>query len=97
LWVEIAKHSSVELSRNDLRNMTYLQNVLKESKFATPKLLIYRQLLNPIALRLYPSIPVNTCIAVKTTVLLIGGGLDRKSLVLIPKGSAVAYSVYSMH
>lgn len=27
----------------------------------------------------------------------MGGGPDRKSPVLVPKGSAVAFSVYSMH
>jgi len=48
-------------------------------------------------LRLYPSVPVNTRTAIKTTVLPTGGGPDRKSPVLIPKGSAVAHSVYSMH
>ena len=40
---------------------------------------------------------MNTRTATKTTVLPTGGGPDRKSPVLIPKGSAVAYSVYSMH
>ncbi|KAF9696347.1 hypothetical protein EKO04_005637 [Ascochyta lentis] len=48
-------------------------------------------------LRLYPSVPVNTRTATRTTVLPTGGGPDRKSPVLIPKGSAVAFSVYSMH
>jgi cytochrome P450 len=48
-------------------------------------------------LRLYPSVPVNTRTTVRTTVLPTGGGADRKSPVLIPKGSAVAFSVYSMH
>jgi cytochrome P450 len=33
----------------------------------------------------------------KTTVLPTGGGPDRKSPVLVPKGTAVAYSVYTMH
>lgn len=41
--------------------------------------------------------PVNTRTAAKTTVLPTGGGPDRKSPVLIPAGSAVAYSVYTLH
>lgn len=41
LRAEIANHSSAELSRNDLRNMPYLQNILKESKFVVRKLLIH--------------------------------------------------------
>ncbi|KAF2022511.1 cytochrome P450, partial [Setomelanomma holmii] len=49
------------------------------------------------ALRLYPSVPVNTRTATRTSVLPTGGGPDRKSPVLIPKGSAVSFSVYSMH
>jgi hypothetical protein len=49
------------------------------------------------ALWLYPLVLVNTCIALRTTVLPIGGGLDRKSLVLIPKGTAMAFSVYTLH
>jgi cytochrome P450 len=54
-------------------------------------------LLTDTALRLYPSVPVNTRTTVRTTVLPTGGGPDRKSPVLVPKGSAVAFSVYSMH
>jgi cytochrome P450 len=54
-------------------------------------------LMNLSALRLYPSVPVNTRSAMRTTILPTGGGPDRKSPVLIPKGSAVAFSVYSMH
>jgi cytochrome P450 len=49
------------------------------------------------ALRLYPSVSVNTRTAIRTTVLPTGGGPDRQSPVLVPKGSAIAYSVYSMH
>ncbi|PVH94679.1 cytochrome P450 alkane hydroxylase [Periconia macrospinosa] len=48
-------------------------------------------------LRLYPSLPVNTRTAIRTTVLPVGGGPDGTSPVLIPKGSALAFSVYSMH
>jgi hypothetical protein len=49
------------------------------------------------ALWLYPLVLVNTCTALRTTVLSTSGGLDRKSLVLIPKGTAVAFSVYTLH
>ncbi|KAE9984990.1 hypothetical protein EG328_007980 [Venturia inaequalis] len=48
-------------------------------------------------LRLYPSVPVNTRTAINNTILPTGGGPDRKSPVFVPKGSAIAYSVYSMH
>ncbi|KAI1818133.1 cytochrome P450 alkane hydroxylase [Poronia punctata] len=68
-----------ELTRTDLRNMHYLQNILKET------------------LRLYPSVPVNTRTSTKHTVLPTGGGPDRTAPVLIPKGTAVAYSVYTLH
>jgi hypothetical protein len=54
-------------------------------------------LLKLVALRLYPSVPVNTRTTIRTTVLPTGGGPDRDSPVLVPKGSAVAFSVYSMH
>lgn len=49
------------------------------------------------ALRLYPALPVNTRTSAETTILPTGGGPDRKSPVLIPKGTAVAFSVYTLH
>ena len=50
-----------------------------------------------VALRLYPSVPVNSRTATKDTILPVGGGPDLQSPVLIPKGAAVAYSLYAMH
>ncbi|ESZ89963.1 cytochrome P450 alkane hydroxylase [Sclerotinia borealis F-4128] len=70
---------ATDLNRTELRNMKYLQNVLKET------------------LRLYPSVPVNTRTALKNTVLPMGGGPDRNSPIFIKKGTAVAFSVYTMH
>ena len=49
------------------------------------------------ALRLYPSVPVNNRVALKTTTLPTGGGPDRLSPVLVRRGEVVAYSVYALH
>ncbi|SMQ53680.1 unnamed protein product [Zymoseptoria tritici ST99CH_3D7] len=48
-------------------------------------------------LRLYPSVPINSRTASRTTTLPTGGGPDRTSPILIRKGQAVAYSPYIMH
>lgn len=93
----VSQDRGSELNRTDLRNMKYLQNVLKESRYCCEPSSIISIHIHHLALRLYPSVPVNTRTALKTTVLPTGGGPDRRSPVLIPKGSAVAYSVYTMH
>ncbi|KAL9039837.1 MAG: hypothetical protein Q9180_002292 [Flavoplaca navasiana] len=48
-------------------------------------------------LRLYPSVPVNSRTAIRSTMLPVGGGPDLKSPVFVAKGEGIAYSVYSMH
>lgn len=48
-------------------------------------------------LRLYPIVPGNTRIALKDTVLPLGGGSDEKSPIFVPKGTPIGYSVWSMH
>lgn len=86
------------LSRNDLKGMRYLQNVLKESMLPTPNFPASTRVSQVYtALRLYPSVPVSTRTALKTTVLPTGGGPAGTDPVLIPKGSSVAFSLYSMH
>jgi len=47
--------------------------------------------------RLYPQVPVNLRVALKTTILPSGGGPDGKSPVLIRKGTGCAWSTYHMH
>ncbi|KAL1626012.1 hypothetical protein SLS56_007070 [Neofusicoccum ribis] len=48
-------------------------------------------------LRLYPSVPINSRTALRTTTLPMGGGPDGRSPILIGKGMAVGYCTYLMH
>ncbi|KAL8893202.1 MAG: hypothetical protein Q9192_005500 [Flavoplaca navasiana] len=84
--VSNALMDSTKITRSELRQMKHLQNVLKESKAQ-----------KNTALRLYPSVPVNSRTALKPIILPVGGGPDLKSPIFVPKGGAVAYSVYAMH
>ncbi|KAB8294239.1 hypothetical protein EYC80_009671 [Monilinia laxa] len=49
------------------------------------------------SLRFYPVVPTNVRFASHDTVLPVGGGPDRTAPIFIPKGSAVAWSTYTMH
>ncbi|KAJ8116574.1 hypothetical protein OPT61_g2020 [Boeremia exigua] len=57
----------------------------------------YLDLVLKEVLRLYPSVPINSRAAVRTTTLPLGGGPDGKASVLVRKGQAVGYCVYAMH
>jgi cytochrome P450 len=48
-------------------------------------------------LRLYPPVPLNARTALKDTTIPMGGGEDKLSPILIPKGTVVGYSVWAMH
>ncbi|EED13116.1 cytochrome P450 alkane hydroxylase, putative [Talaromyces stipitatus ATCC 10500] len=48
-------------------------------------------------LRLYPSVPVNSRTAIRTTTLPTGGGPHGTDPILVHKGEAVGYCVYAMH
>ena len=89
--------------RNDIKKMLYLTYVLKEGKASQ----LPGQCHQPnepstdygycTVLRLYPSVPINSRAAVKTTILPTGGGPNHTSPVLVKKGAAVGYCVYAMH
>ena len=99
LRAEIASQDHVpfdQIDRSSLRNLPYLNNVLRESMSFVP-ILNRVCVLTEVALRLYPPIPVNARTAATTTMLPTGGGADRKSPILVAKGTDVAYSVYAMH
>lgn len=49
------------------------------------------------SLRLWPVVPGNNRVAIRDTVIPVGGGPDEKSPIMVPKGTAVSYSVWSMH
>lgn len=53
-----------------------------------------RLTLFPIALRLYPPVPLNNREAVRTTILPTGGGPDGTSPMLVRKGELVVFSQY---
>lgn len=53
--------------------------------------------LTPLALRLHPVVPRNNRVAVRDTVLPLGGGKDGLSPVFVSKGTLVAYNLYVMH
>lgn len=50
-----------------------------------------------LALRLFPSAPINIRTSLKTTILPRGGGPDGLSPVLIRRGMGIGYSIYHMH
>ncbi|KAF3490783.1 n-alkane-inducible cytochrome P450 [Arthroderma uncinatum] len=49
------------------------------------------------SLRLHPVVPVNDRLAMRDTVLPMGGGKDGLSPVFVPKGTLFSYNVYAMH
>ena len=85
------------LTRSQIAKMPYLKCVLNDGKHPSvidcpcpPDHVLS-------ASRLYPQLPINVRMAVRTTLIPSGGGPDRQSPVLIRKGTGVGYSVYHMH
>ncbi|KAI7352148.1 cytochrome P450 [Hortaea werneckii] len=49
------------------------------------------------ALRLYQSVPLNSRVAVRDTILPVGGGPDGTKPIAIRKGQQVLWNIYAMH
>jgi cytochrome P450 len=69
----------------------------EEITFAKLKSARYVQYVINETLRLYPVIPLNNRIAVRDSVLPVGGGPDGKAPIAVRKGTLVMFSDYIMH
>lgn len=49
------------------------------------------------SLRTHPVVPLNRRIAMRDTLLPVGGGINGRSPVFVPKGSSIAFNVYALH
>lgn len=83
----------------ELRCLRYVQCCLNECENSSlqSSLSDILSLLTSPALRLHPVVPRNERMAVRDTVLPVGGGKDGLSPVFVPKGTLVAYNIYAMH
>ncbi|EMD97755.1 hypothetical protein COCHEDRAFT_1085873, partial [Bipolaris maydis C5] len=94
----LARHPQVlERLRTEIEEVVGLGEHAPQPTRADLKKMRYLDLVLKEVLRLYPSVPVNSRAALKTTTLPVGGGPDGKSPILVRKGEAVGYCVYAMH
>ncbi|KAL8914793.1 MAG: hypothetical protein Q9171_000629 [Xanthocarpia ochracea] len=87
VWTRLQKE--VRALENPLGDERPIFEELKNMKYL-------RAVLNE-SLRLHPVVPANSRQAVTDTRLPLGGGVDGKSPVFVPKGTIVAYCIYAMH
>ncbi|KAF2006585.1 cytochrome P450 52A11 [Amniculicola lignicola CBS 123094] len=94
----LARHPQVlEKLRREISSVTGLGEDAPQPTREQLKRMRYLDIVLKEVLRLYPSVPVNSRSALKTTTLPVGGGPDGQSPILIRKGEAVGYCVYAMH
>lgn len=81
-----------------LKQMKYLNNVIKEGEFPAyiprPSVLVSHF---TTAMRLFPPISTNSRTSNKETLLPVGGGPDGREPLLIAKGTSLRWSSYSLH
>ena len=112
LGAEVLRLDSRDPSFEEIKEMKYLQYCLNESLRLYPMHVPFPLhpkviLIDSTYLGVNPSssvistkcssVPINGRVAVKDTVLPLGGGPDGKSLIFIKAGTQVNYQVYSMH
>ncbi|CAN9124789.1 unnamed protein product [Alternaria alternata] len=94
----LARHPQVlERLRKEIDEVVGLGEDASQPTRVDLKKMRYLDLVLKEVLRLYPSVPVNSRAALKTTTLPVGGGPDGQSPILVRKGEAVGYCVYAMH
>ena len=94
----LARHPQVlERLRKEIDEVVGLGENASQPTRVDLKKMRYLDLVLKEVLRLYPSVPVNSRAALKTTTLPVGGGPDGQSPILVRKGEAVGYCVYAMH
>ncbi|MCJ1398937.1 hypothetical protein MMC11_002138 [Xylographa trunciseda] len=93
LWFELARRPDIwaklRVEVDDLGGQKPTYTQIKDMKYL-------RFVLNE-CLRLHPVVPANFRVAFEDTTLPVGGGPDGKSPIFVPKGTAVAWSLYTMH
>ncbi|KAL8859596.1 MAG: hypothetical protein Q9178_003995 [Gyalolechia marmorata] len=87
VWSRLQKE--VQALENPLGDERPIFEELKNMKYL-------RAVLNE-SLRLHPVVPANSRQAATDTTLPLGGGVDGKSPVFVPKGTIVVYCIYAMH
>ncbi|KAH6603733.1 hypothetical protein Trco_008508 [Trichoderma cornu-damae] len=97
LQIEVERLKKGKPTYDDIKGLKYLRQVINESEwhpYTRYEIFITNAAI--IALRLYPPVPALFRAANRTTVLPRGGGADGRSPVLVPKGTIISCSTFSL-